>query len=373
LAHFRPAGRDLALKTLRDEHLGDLAKRLLFLKELRASLRVPPHPFVVRTHGVESIRGRLYIAMEYVEPGADGRRSLEEHLRLAPPPAPGRSVRWAIQLCHAMEHLYASGIRCHRDLKPANVLIDARGDVKLTDLSLAGLARPRGRRGRRSRVLGAADTLHGGAFGTPEFMSPEQRRDASRCDERSDIYSCGVLLRQLEAGAAGSPLAPIYERCLQRRPRDRFGSFAVLREVLEGILWSLFHEQVRVSEARPLEPWEWTNRGLGFYLLGCLDEAASCYDRALAAAPQLLAALYNRALLAEDRGRLEFALAGYDAILALAPDHAAAWNNRGRVLGRLGRTAAARDSIARAHALDPKDPSVRRNQDLLEDSGEGTP
>jgi serine/threonine-protein kinase len=90
------------------------------------------------------------------------------------------------QVLHALEAVHGAGI-VHRDLKPGNIMLDASGRVVLMDFGLA-------RRAERQNLTAA-----GAVLGTPEYMSPEQAR-GEKADERSDLYSIGVVLYEMLAG-----------------------------------------------------------------------------------------------------------------------------------------------------------------------------
>ncbi|HTO93156.1 MAG TPA: serine/threonine-protein kinase, partial [Bacteroidota bacterium] len=186
-----------ALKTLRDEYLEDRETRDQFRKEAKVWVDLERNPYVVRAYFIEELAGRLYIGMEYIEPDEEGLNSLEGCLSRRPPELQ-QTLRWSIQFCHGMEHAHACGIRCHRDVKPANIMITREGVVKITDFGFADVI-------DRSRARAATDPLmrrrrpatEFSGFGTPMYMPPEQFQNAARCDQRSDIYSFGVVLYQM--------------------------------------------------------------------------------------------------------------------------------------------------------------------------------
>lgn len=142
--------------------------------------------------------GSCFIAMEYLE-GLDLGASLERRRKFGPE----ESIRIAVQMCRALGLGHARGV-VHRDLKPENVFLqrtpEGKEAVKIVDF---GIAQLRGKddpaeqeeQTRRRRL-----TKTGMIFGTPEYMAPEQARGAT-IDQRSDIYSTGVILYELLTGA----------------------------------------------------------------------------------------------------------------------------------------------------------------------------
>jgi hypothetical protein len=111
-------------------------------------------------------------------------------------------------LCSAIDYAHSRGM-VHRDIKPANVMINEEGQVVLTDFGIA-------------RIMGATQYTQTGALsGTPAYMSPEQGQ-GERGDERSDIYSLGVVLYELVTGMvpydADTPFAVIMKHISEPLP-----------------------------------------------------------------------------------------------------------------------------------------------------------
>lgn len=138
------------------------------------------HPNVCRVYDVADAEDRPFIAMEYVD-GEDLASLLK---RIGHLPA-AKAIDIARQLCAGLEAAHRQGV-LHRDLKPANIMLDGRGQVRITDFGLA-----------------VADTVLPGTeirAGTPAYMAPEQL-DGRDVTVRSDIYALGLVLYELFTGA----------------------------------------------------------------------------------------------------------------------------------------------------------------------------
>src|SRR3989304_6632547 len=195
-----------ALKTFREEYLWDREAQERFKKEAKIWIDLERHPYLVRAYFFAELSGRLFIGLEHIAPGEDGFNSLEGYLRYKPPDL-ALSLRWGVQFCHGMEYAYSKGIRAHRDIKPANIMIAYDKTLKITDFGIAGAigqAKISGvRLDIRNNTVGfSCQTVEGRGFGTPTHMPPEQFTNAASCDERSDIYSFGIVLYQMAAGGA---------------------------------------------------------------------------------------------------------------------------------------------------------------------------
>jgi len=189
-----------------------------FLREfdLVAHLR---HPNIARIFDIGIADDHLYLAMEFF-PGGDLRSRMRERLD------PQQALGYVRQMAAALGALHEVGV-LHRDVKPGNLLLREDGSAAFIDF---GLAR---QLGLESDITGI-----GAIFGTPHYMSPEQGH-GSPLDERSDLYSLGVVLFEMLTGAkpyiAETPLAVIYMHANSPVPRLP-QNLAHVQPLLDGLL-----------------------------------------------------------------------------------------------------------------------------------------
>jgi serine/threonine-protein kinase len=188
-AHQTTVGRDVAIKVLRAELARDEQAVFRFEREARLAISLD-HPNLVRVFLSGRLNdGRLYIVMELLEG-----RSLADELDERGPPSLDRALIMIMKLCAGLGAVHAAGI-VHRDIKPENVYLVRRGRdedfVKLVDFGIARVLEAEG--------IGPTTTQSGRVFGTATYISPEAAT-GEETDQRSDIYSLGVLTYQLLTG-----------------------------------------------------------------------------------------------------------------------------------------------------------------------------
>ncbi|HEV8634236.1 MAG TPA: serine/threonine-protein kinase, partial [Chloroflexota bacterium] len=399
-----------ALKTPRNQFLRDRAANEGFRRAARAWIGLGRHPHVVRAHALDEVGPRRYLVLECVAPDGLGLVTLADHLERRPPDL-GQAARWAIQLCRGLEHLDACGLRRHGDLTPASVLIDGEGAPKIVDPGMAGvLAGARNTpaadvAAARGRVGLSLQKVDGVACGTPTHTAPEQFT-AGRAGRGADVYAFGVLLYQLASGGRvpfetplpeptddpalrlaravrywremrrahaeaplpglDSPLFPIARRCLEKAPGRRYQSFTALRDELEKLLARLGAEPVVLPDPTELEAREWTGCGRAAAYLYRFEEAAACYDRALALNPHHAAGWSGRAAACRSLGRFDEALAAAGRAVALAPRRPEGWNEQGLALQAVHRHREARRCFDVALRIDPGCATTWNNLGLVE-------
>ena len=191
----------VALKFLSQAaHTGEAALAR-FRNEVRIARQVS-HPSVCRVYDIGVIEGLHFLSMEYVD-GEDLASLLRRIGRLPP----DKALEFTRRICAGLAAAHERGV-LHRDLKPANIMIDGRGQVRITDFGLAALA----------AEVQAGDIRSG----TPGYMSPEQKA-GREVTTRSDLYSLGLVLHEMFTGKhyGESQSSPSDGRCCFHHPVDR--------------------------------------------------------------------------------------------------------------------------------------------------------
>jgi len=256
--------RSVAVKVLVPGVAMDADRLARFAQEARATALLN-HPNVVGLYDIGLHDGLPYVVSELLQ-GSTLREQLAHgplHVRLA--------VRQAIEIAHGLAAAHDAGI-VHRDLKPENIFVTSEGRVKILDFGLAKC---------RKETLGlphqdsSKSTQPGVILGTVGYMSPEQVRGTD-IDERSDIFSVGVILHEMISGVApfrgesaietlhailkdeapplsaglecSAELELVVRHCLEKKREARFQSARDLAFVLEFLV------QARPGMARSAAP-----------------------------------------------------------------------------------------------------------------------
>ncbi|MEA2498299.1 MAG: eukaryotic-like serine/threonine-protein kinase, partial [Actinomycetota bacterium] len=177
--------RHVAVKILHQHLALDEGFRERFLKEALAAAHLS-HPGIAQIYdtGSDDSDGaeQHFIVLEYCDGG-----SVENLTEDEAPLAPGRVTAIAAVVCDALSYAHSNGV-VHGDLRPANILLTADGGVKVTDFGIARAA-------LASRDVSTTGTI----LGSVRYLSPEQV-DGREVDERSDLYSLGVVVYELLVG-----------------------------------------------------------------------------------------------------------------------------------------------------------------------------
>lgn len=192
--------RRVAIKTIAVDALGEreaLEYEARFRTEARSAARLQ-HPHIVSVYDSDRDLDVAYLVMELVSG-----RDLKDHLDHGARYTLEQTTALISDLLSALDYAHSQNI-VHRDIKPANLLIESSGRVKLTDFGVA-------------RIQDSADATRtqGTLVGTLKYMSPEQVQ-GQKVDNRSDLFSAGVVLYQLLTGT---------------RPFDGANDFEVMRNI----------------------------------------------------------------------------------------------------------------------------------------------
>jgi len=170
----------IALKLLKPEIASDKKTIERFSNELKFSRKIR-HENVCQMYDLNEEQGTHYITMEYVH-GEDLKRLVRKMGQMSA----GQAISLAKQVCEGLAEAHKLGV-VHRDLKPQNIMVDEEGKARIMDFGIARSLKGKG-------MTGA-----GVMIGTPEYMSPEQV-EGKDVDQRSDIYSLGVILYEMVTG-----------------------------------------------------------------------------------------------------------------------------------------------------------------------------
>jgi len=278
--------RDVAVKVLDVELAPERVVAERFLREAQTVARLE-HPHIVPIYKVGRQEEIFYIIMRCID-GPSLRQLLETQKKLSV----GDAARIARQVADALAYAHTHEI-VHRDIKPDNILLDKSGHVLVTDFGIAKAAQAAQAKKPDSTQL----TSEGMIVGTPEYMSPEQA-SGDPLDGRSDIYSLGVVLYQMLAGAppfegpssasilaeqltqapvpirrhrpdVPEEMAVVLERMMEKTRNKRYQMASEVSRALVGALPTAASDRVRVPLRRRLRLMFYRSL-VGLSVAGCL-------------------------------------------------------------------------------------------------------
>jgi eukaryotic-like serine/threonine-protein kinase len=246
--------RDVAIKVLPSLLSNDLDRLRRFEQEARAAAALN-HPNIIAVFQIGTHEGAPYLVSELLEGS-----TLREQLKQAPLPL-RNVIDWGVQVARGLAAAHDKGI-VHRDLKPENLFVAKDGRMKILDFGLAKLM-PREWPTDNNAPTVSQVTEPGAVMGTVGYMSPEQV-SGKAADHRADIFAFGAVLYEMVTGKRAfqkatsaetmsailnedpdrisqfAPNAPpalqrIIQRCLEKKPEQRFQSASDLAFALEAL------------------------------------------------------------------------------------------------------------------------------------------
>jgi tetratricopeptide (TPR) repeat protein len=261
-------GVAVALKVIRSDVSGDSEAAAAIERQFKRELllaRQVTHKHVVRIHDLAEIDGVKYITMPYVQ-GADLASVLRQTGKLPIP----RALKYVAQIVDGLVAAHEAGV-VHRDLKPANIMIDEGDQALIMDFGIA----------RAASNTGSGVTK---VVGTLAYMAPEQAQ-AQATDQRADVYSLGMMLREMLVGRTSpadgeqavadlmqrinhaplnlrsidasipEPLDAMVQRCVQPKPASRFRTSRELAAAITALDENGHLRPEMKAQAAPASSW----------------------------------------------------------------------------------------------------------------------
>ncbi|APZ93390.1 serine/threonine protein kinase [Fuerstiella marisgermanici] len=282
-ARHRLMDRLVALKLINQDLVKNTQAVERFRREVRAAASLT-HPNIVTSYDAEKAGDVHFLVMEFVD-GTD----LSSVVQKQGPLPIARACDCIRQAANGLQHAHEMGM-VHRDIKPHNLMLSESGQVSVLDFGLAGfaaesvllVAEPDGDTPRLGSVSMHL-TAVGSVMGTPDYIAPEQVRDAHSADIRADIYSLGCTLcylltgkppfsadsvvNKLKAHERQQPpalqelrddvpaeLADIVTRMMARNPDDRFQTPAEVAKALDPFADSQLATMSNANHAKTKKP-----------------------------------------------------------------------------------------------------------------------
>ncbi len=253
LAYDPKLKRNLAIKVLSPDYSSDKRVTKRFIKEARTAAQLH-HSNIISIYDVGKEKNRYYIAMEYLKD------SLKDRIRKSTlKNNPEEALKITRNIAEALLYAHKKGF-IHRDIKPDNIMFREDGTLVLLDFGIVKALRS------ESNL-----TRTGMSVGTPKYMSPEQMR-ARKVDERSDIFSLGIVLFEILKGSTpygdddlitlatkhiDGPIPelpkkvdfiqPLLNKMIAKKPSERVRDCEGLIRLIDALLYKIKNDRIGSS------------------------------------------------------------------------------------------------------------------------------
>ena len=356
--------RMAALKVMHSSHLHSPQEEDRFYREaeILASLS-HPHILLIYDFGIDEDEGLPYLVMEYAPNGSlrDLHNSDPQHLL---PMAQSLSI--ITQIGEALYYAHQKRI-VHRDVKPENILFNAKGEVLLSDFSIA----------LEQDVTHIEKEID--VMGTPPYMAPEQFD--GHVSRRSDQYALGCISYELFTGRKPFQAHNTgiliqkhkYENPIPLRQLNPQIPIHIEQAVLKTLAKNLYHRYENVSQfinalqssssshasdttvpnVSQMDKWQWLAEGIQLRKLQRYEAALEADEQALLLDNNFALAYNNKGISLYKLKRYEAALEAYEQAIALDPHSAPTYKNKAQTLLELKRYKEALSAFEKAILFDP--------------------
>jgi len=180
-AYHERLDRHVALKLMHSTFLQDEGFRARFQREARIVAKLE-HPAIVSIYDYDEYNNTPYLVMKHIDGMTLKKHFIKKGMTIE------EIERVMTRIAEGLDYAHSQGI-LHRDMKPSNILLDGNGTPYITDFGLARIAE-----------AGASTISHDMMLGTPYYISPEQAQGSKDLDNRTDVYSLGIILYELLTG-----------------------------------------------------------------------------------------------------------------------------------------------------------------------------
>ena len=230
LAKDTKLDRQVAVKILNEKFSRHQSNVERFVKEAKAASALN-HPNILVIHEIGFSDEANFIVSEFIEG-----KTLREKIEAVAPIKLAETLDISIQIANALTAAHTAKI-VHRDIKPENIMLRPDGYVKILDFGLAKLVAQKNV-GLEDATAKQNETAKGIILGTVNYMSPEQAK-GEKVDERTDIFSFGVVIYEMIAGKtpfAGNSMSETFANLINAEPQPLSRFFANVPDELQHIV-----------------------------------------------------------------------------------------------------------------------------------------